>query len=49
MWNMTLQEATAFVEKDQAVMRKLVQAVGLMRKEDYSGNRNDGLPPWMIG
>ncbi|RBL81559.1 tripartite tricarboxylate transporter substrate binding protein [Streptomyces cavourensis] len=32
LWNMTLQEATAFVEKDQTAMRKLVQAAGLMKK-----------------
>ncbi|CUI74306.1 tripartite tricarboxylate transporter substrate binding protein [Achromobacter xylosoxidans] len=32
LWNMTPQEATAFVEKDQAAMRKLVQAAGLMKK-----------------
>ncbi len=32
LWNMTPQEATAFVEKDQTAMRKLVQAAGLMKK-----------------
>lgn len=32
LWNMTPQEATAFVEKDQAAMRKLVQGAGLMKK-----------------
>lgn len=32
LWNMTPQKATAFVEKDQAAMRKLVQAAGLMKK-----------------
>ncbi|MGK8837954.1 Bug family tripartite tricarboxylate transporter substrate binding protein [Achromobacter xylosoxidans] len=32
LWNMTPAEATAFVEKDQAAMRKLVQAAGLMKK-----------------
>lgn len=32
LWNMTPAEATAFVEKDQATMRKLVQAAGLMKK-----------------
>lgn len=32
LWNMTPQEATAFVEKDQIAMRKLVQAAGLMKK-----------------
>ncbi|WP_116520258.1 Bug family tripartite tricarboxylate transporter substrate binding protein [Achromobacter insuavis] len=32
LWNMTPQEATAFVEKDQAAMHKLVQAAGLMKK-----------------
>ena len=32
LWNMTPQEATAFVEKDQTAMRKLVQGAGLMKK-----------------
>ncbi|WP_025137440.1 tripartite tricarboxylate transporter substrate binding protein [Achromobacter sp. DH1f] len=32
LWNMTPQEATAFVEKDQTAMHKLVQAAGLMKK-----------------
>ncbi|MBB1626764.1 tripartite tricarboxylate transporter substrate binding protein [Achromobacter sp. UMC71] len=32
LWNMTPQQATAFVEKDQIAMRKLVQAAGLMKK-----------------
>lgn len=32
LWNMTPAEASAFVEKDQAAMRKLVQAAGLMKK-----------------
>ena len=32
LWNMMPQEATAFVEKDQTAMRKLVQAAGLMKK-----------------
>ncbi len=32
LWNMTPQQATAFVEKDQTAMRTLVQAAGLMKK-----------------
>nr|WP_315527582.1 tripartite tricarboxylate transporter substrate binding protein [uncultured Achromobacter sp.] len=32
LWNMTPAEATAFVEKDQLAMRKLVESAGLMKK-----------------
>lgn len=32
LWNMTPQQATAFVEKDQAAMRKLVESAGLAKK-----------------
>lgn len=32
LWNMTPAEATAFVEKDQLAMKKLVESAGLMKK-----------------